>query len=200
MSSTISIICSGPRLQFTPVRYAPLSSSFLHASLIRTSMRTSRTLSWEYLVSPVLQTVITNWQSIRSLITSTCNHCFIHCSWKTLWKCDPPEKICALPIAYRTYCWQPTLFAFAMNHCPENDPPLSSRFGCPLHCALWRLAKFTRRCKELGLKYMGICLHVTTGNAYSSHGWELLGKKTDLSRYQDHSTKGTDHVSSTYRK
>ena len=104
-------------------------------------------------------------------------------------KVCPPEKICALPIAYRTTADQPTLFALRDESCPENDPPyphgLDVRSIAPVE-----IAKFTRRCKELGLKYMGICCG-NTGKLTLVMA-ETLGKKTDLSHYQDHSTKGTD--------
>ena len=59
----------------------------------------------------------------------------------------PPEKICALPIAYRTTADQPTLFALRDESCPENDPPYPHGLDVS-SIAPVEIVKFTRRCKS----------------------------------------------------
>ena len=104
-------------------------------------------------------------------------------------KVCPPEKICALPIAYRTTAEQPTLFSLRDKSCPENDPPYPH--GLDVHSiAPVEIEKFTRRCMDLGLRYMGICCG-NTGKLTLKMA-ETLGRTTALSRYQQHSSKGTD--------
>ena len=78
---------------------------------------------------------------------------------------------------------------FVMNPVQKNDPPYPH--GLDVHSiAPVEIAKFTSRCKELGLKYMGICCG-NTGKLTLVMA-ETLGRKTELSCYHDHSNKGTD--------
>ena len=97
-------------------------------------------------------------------------------------KVVPPEKVCALPIAYRTTKEEPTFCDLTDKACPENNPVyphgLSSFFVSEVE-----IAKFTNRCVGLGLKYFGICCG-NTGN-YMRTMAEAVGRKTELSKYHE---------------
>ena len=97
-------------------------------------------------------------------------------------KVVPPEKVCALPIAYRTTKEEPTFRNLTDKFCPENNPVyphgLSSFFVSEVE-----IAKFTKTCVDLGLKYMGICCG-NTGN-YMRTMAEAVGRETALSKYHE---------------
>lgn len=97
-------------------------------------------------------------------------------------KVVPPEKVCALPIAYRTTKEEPTFRDFTDKCCPENNPVyphgLSAFFVSEVE-----IAKFTKRCVDLGLKYMGICCG-NTGD-YMRTMAEAVGRETILSKYHE---------------
>ena len=97
-------------------------------------------------------------------------------------KVVPPEKVCALPIAYRTTKEEPTFRNLTDKCCPENNPVyphgLSSFFVSEVE-----IAKFTKTCVDLGLKYMGICCG-NTGN-YMRTMAEAVGRETVLSKYHE---------------
>ena len=97
-------------------------------------------------------------------------------------KIVPPEKVCALPIAYRTSKEEPTFRTLTDKVCPENNPVyphgLSAFFVSEVE-----IAKFTKTCVDLGLKYFGICCG-NTGN-YMRTMAEAVGRKTIVSKYHD---------------
>lgn len=97
-------------------------------------------------------------------------------------KVVPPEKVCALPIAYRTNKEEPTFRNLTDKVCPENNPVyphgLSAFFVSEVE-----IVKFTERCVKLGLKYFGICCG-NTGN-YMRTMAEAVGRKTVLSKYHE---------------
>ena len=101
----------------------------------------------------------------------------------------PPEKVCALPLGYRTTKEYPTLFALRDDKCPDNFKPYPhglEAFGVsPVE-----MKKFTRRCLDIGLKFIGICCG-NSGMLTNAMAREM-GKTTIVSRYHDPESKGTD--------
>ena len=97
-------------------------------------------------------------------------------------KVVPPEKVCALPIAYRTNKEEPTFLTLTDKVCPENNPVyphgLSAFFVSEVE-----IAKFTKTCVDLGLKYLGICCGNT--GSYMRTMAEAVGRTTVLSKYHD---------------
>lgn len=68
----------------------------------------------------------------------------------------PPEKVCALPIMYRTTEDQPTFYDLVDEDCPINNPVYP--YGLDAYQVSTReVTRFTKHCKELGLKYYGLC-------------------------------------------
>ncbi len=70
-------------------------------------------------------------------------------------KVVPAEKVCALPIAYRTSKEQPTWLDLKDPLFPENYPFTDGLN--PFSVTEKEIVTFTKRCMELGVKYMGIC-------------------------------------------
>ena len=101
----------------------------------------------------------------------------------------PPEKICALPLGYRTTKKYPHLFSLRDEGCLDNYnayPHGLEAFGV----APVEITKFTKRCLELGLKYMGVCC----GNSgmLTNAMAKAMGKTAAVSRYHEPESKGTD--------
>ena len=99
----------------------------------------------------------------------------------------PPEKVCALPVAYRTTKEEPTFFHLTDKHCPANNPVFPHGLDAFQVCQA-EIVQFTKQCVELGLKYIGICC----GNAgvYTRAMAETLGRKPAASRYHDPTKRG----------
>ena len=93
----------------------------------------------------------------------------------------PPEKVCALPIAYRTNESEPTFGTLTDTVCPENNPV----YPCgpdAFQVSEVVTVQFTQRCMELGLKYIGICCG-NTGN-YTRAMAETTGRKPPAGHYR----------------
>ena len=103
----------------------------------------------------------------------------------------PPEKVCALPLAYRTTPTEPTFFNLTDKCCPENNPVYPHGLD-PFYVSEVEIVKFTKRCMELGLKYIGLCCGNT--GSYTRAMAETLGRTPPASRYRDPSNKGFDPV------
>lgn len=97
-------------------------------------------------------------------------------------KVVPPEKVCALPIAYRTTKEEPTFRVLTDKFCPENNPVYPHGLSA-FFVSETEIAKFTKTCVSLGLKYMGICCG-NTGN-YMRIMAEAVGRETILSKYHE---------------
>ena len=97
-------------------------------------------------------------------------------------KVVPPEKVCALPIAYRTSKEEPTFRDLTDKICPENNPVYPHGLSA-FYVSEREIAKFTKTCIDVGLKYMGICCG-NTGN-YMRTMAEAVGRTTMLSKYHD---------------
>lgn len=97
-------------------------------------------------------------------------------------KVVPPEKVCALPVGFRTTNQQPTWFDFKDEGCPENNPPFGNSLN-PFSASEAEIIKFTKHCQELGLKYMGICCG-NTGSMTRVMA-TTLGKKPIQNKYHD---------------
>ena len=102
-------------------------------------------------------------------------------------KVCPPERVCALPIAYRTTPEEPTFHYLTDKYCPENNPVYPH--GMEAFCVSpAEITKFTKRCLDLGMKYLGICCG-NSGQLTRSMA-EAMGRTPPASRYYDPSRKG----------
>ena len=97
-------------------------------------------------------------------------------------KVVPPEKVAALPIAYRTTKEEPTWIQFTDKNCPDNNPVWPNGVDA-FYISELEITKFTKRCLELGLKYIGICCG-NTGN-YTRAMAEAMGRKPLARKYRD---------------
>ena len=85
----------------------------------------------------------------------------------------PPEKVCAIPVCYRTTKEAPTWTQLKDDVIPENNPVYPQGIDA-FHVSEVEVVKFTKRCMELGLKYIGLCCG-NTGN-YTRVMAETLGR------------------------
>ena len=98
-----------------------------------------------------------------------------------------PEKLCALPVAYRTSTNEPTFFELTDSCCPENNPVYPRGLDAFM-VSETEIRIFTKQCVDLGLQYLGICCG-NTGN-YTRAMAEEMGKTSPSSRYYDAESKG----------
>ena len=99
----------------------------------------------------------------------------------------PPEKVCALPVMYRTTEEAPTFMMFEDKDCPINNPVYPHGLDA-FQVSTREVTEFTKRCKEIGLKYMGLCCG-NSGN-YTRAMAEALGRKPPASKYLNLDSKG----------
>ena len=99
----------------------------------------------------------------------------------------PPEKVCALPVMYRTTDEQPTFHDFVDKDCDINNPVYPHGLDA-FQISTREVTAFTKRCMELGLKYLGLCCG-NTGN-YTRAMAEAMGRKPPASKYLDVNNKG----------
>ena len=99
----------------------------------------------------------------------------------------PPERVCALPIAYRTTKEEPTFFSLTDRVCPANNP-VYPRGMEPFCVSPVEIKEFTERCLDLGLKYLGICCG-NSGELTRTMA-EAMGRKPPASKYIDPSNFG----------
>ena len=92
----------------------------------------------------------------------------------------PSEKVCALPVAYRTTPEEPTWHVLTDKKCPENNPVYPNGLDA-FYVTCAEISQFTKRCLELGLRYIGICCGNT--GSYTCAMAEAMGKETTLSKY-----------------
>ena len=100
----------------------------------------------------------------------------------------PPEKVCALPIAYRTTKKEPSFFVLTDDTCPANNP-VYPRGLEPFCVSPVEIEEFTKRCLELGLKYLGICCG-NSGELTRTMAM-TMGKTPPASKYYRPTTFGT---------
>ena len=99
----------------------------------------------------------------------------------------PPEKVCALPVAYRTSQKEPTFFELIDKQCADNHPVYPH--GLDAFCvSKVEVANFTRQCLELGVRYLGICCG-NSGN-YTRAMAEAMGRRPPASKYHDPTNVG----------
>ena len=103
-------------------------------------------------------------------------------------KVCPPERVCALPVAYRTTKKEPTFFSLTDAACPANNP-VYPRGLEPFCVSPIEIKDFTDRCLQLGLKYLGICCG-NSGELTRTMA-EAMGKNPPASRYYDSTNMGT---------
>ena len=69
----------------------------------------------------------------------------------------PPEKVCALPLAYHTTKTEPVVFDLTDKCCADNNPVYPHGVDA-FYFSEVKIAKFTKQCVELGLQYIGIIM------------------------------------------
>lgn len=99
----------------------------------------------------------------------------------------PANKLCALPVAYRTTKEEPTFFYLTDKCCPENNPVYPRGLDAFM-VAEGEIRSFTEQCVELGLQYLGICCGNT--GSYTRAMAEAMGKTPPSSRYYDPESQG----------
>ena len=99
----------------------------------------------------------------------------------------PPEKVCALPVMYRTTDEQPTFLEFEDKACPINNPVYPHGLDA-FQISTREVTDFTKKCLDMGLKYIGLCCG-NTGN-YTRAMAEAMGRKPPASKYLDLNSKG----------
>jgi methionine synthase I (cobalamin-dependent) len=92
----------------------------------------------------------------------------------------PPEKVCGLPVMYRTTEDEPTFYEITDKSYPLNSPVYPRGLDAVQVCTN-EVTEFTNQCKDMGLKYMGLCCG-NTGN-YTRAMALALGRKPDSSKY-----------------
>ena len=99
----------------------------------------------------------------------------------------PPEKVCALPVMYRTNDENVTFFDFEDKACPINNPVYPHGLDA-FQTSTREVRYFAERCNKIGLKYVGLCCG-NTGN-YTRALAEALGRKPPASKYFNPESKG----------
>ena len=92
----------------------------------------------------------------------------------------PPEKVCALPVTFRTTEEAPAWHLLVDKTCPENNPVYPNGLDA-FYVSPVEIVQFTKRCLELGMKYIGICCG-NTGN-YTRVMAEAMGKEPPCNKY-----------------
>jgi betaine-homocysteine S-methyltransferase len=99
--------------------------------------------------------------------------------------------LAALPVPYRTTPEQPT---FQSLRDPENGEKSFPTALDPYQCTRYDVAEFTRRARELGVDYVGLCCGAGPHHVRSLA--EALGRRPPASRYSadmsKHAYYGTD--------
>lgn len=109
-----------------------------------------------------------------------------------------PARVCAFPVAYRTFPAQPTFGSLRDDAQPvPDDVPGGLAFPValdPFVATRYEMADFARKCKELGVGYVGGCCG--TGPHHIRAMAEALGRTTKASPYSPDMSKhyalGTD--------
>jgi betaine-homocysteine S-methyltransferase len=102
-------------------------------------------------------------------------------------KVCPPDKVAALPVAYRTTPEEPTFFHLTDPGCPANNPPYPRGLQ-PFGVSPVEISQFTRDCMDVGMKYMGICCG-NSGELTRAMA-EAMGRSPPASKYIDTSKLG----------
>ena len=94
----------------------------------------------------------------------------------------PPEKVCALPVTFRTTDEAPTWHLLEDKACPKNNPVYPNGLDA-FSVSEVEIVQFTERCLKLGLKYIGLCC----GNAgnYTRVMAEVMGKEPPCNKYRN---------------
>lgn len=92
----------------------------------------------------------------------------------------PPEKVCALPVTFRTTEEAPAWHLLVDKTCPENNPVYPNGLDA-FYVSPVEIVQFTKRCLELGMRYIGICCG-NTGN-YTRVMAEAMGREPPCNKY-----------------
>ena len=92
----------------------------------------------------------------------------------------PPEKVCALPVMYRTTDEEPTFLDLKDKGCSLNNPAYPEGLDA-FHVCTNEVTWFTEQCVALGLKYMGLCCGNT--GSYTRAMAIALGKNPPAAKY-----------------
>ena len=94
-----------------------------------------------------------------------------------------------MPVLYRTTKEEPTFFELNDRCCPDNNPVYPHGLDA-FYVSVVEVTNFAKRCKELGMQYMGLCCG-NSGN-YTRAMAEAIGRRPPASRYQNLSSQGID--------
>ena len=108
---------------------------------------------------------------------------------KQILKECPAEKVCALPVAYRTK--DETFFDLKDEDCPANNPVYPHGLEA-FQIAQVEVSEFTKQCLDLGMQYLGICCG-NSGN-YTRAMAEAMGRTPPASQYRDPTNMGLNPV------
>ena len=92
----------------------------------------------------------------------------------------PPEKVCALPIMYRTTEDQPTFQDFVDKDCAINNPVYPYGLD-PFLVSIHEVTRFIKHCRELGMRYFGLCCG--NSGSYTRAMAVALGRKPLTCKY-----------------
>eukprot|EP01121_Diplochlamys_sp_Union-15-3_P021967 TRINITY_DN919_c0_g1_i2.p1 TRINITY_DN919_c0_g1~~TRINITY_DN919_c0_g1_i2.p1 ORF type:complete len:349 (+),score=52.78 TRINITY_DN919_c0_g1_i2:82-1128(+) len=103
--------------------------------------------------------------------------------------------IAALPVPYRTTNEQPSFMSLKDDLClSPHGRPFPTALD-PFVCTRYEIAEFTKKAKEMGVNYFGLCCGAGPHHLRSMA--EALGKKPPASKYSPnmalHFNLGTDH-------
>ena len=90
--------------------------------------------------------------------------------------------MCALPPAYRTTKTEPVVFDLTDKCCADNNPVYPHGVDA-FYFSEVEIAKFTKRCVELGLQHIGIKLCCGNTGNYTRGMVETLAGSLPLSMY-----------------
>ena len=94
----------------------------------------------------------------------------------------PPEKVCALPVTFRTTDEAPTWHLLQDKVYPKNNPVYPNGLDA-FYVSEVEIVHFTERCLELDLKYIGLCCG-NSGN-YTRVMAEAMGKEPPCNKYRN---------------
>lgn len=109
---------------------------------------------------------------------------------KQILKECPPEKVCALPVAYRMK-EDKTFFELTDEQCAENNPVYPRGLdACQISTV--EVTQFTKQCLDLGLQYLGICCG--NSGSYTRAMAEAMGRSPPASKYVDPTSFGLNPI------
>ena len=159
-----------------------IKSFGLPAVITMTSPLNNDLLTWDKVyIADALKELLDEGASVVGINCNSGPEVTFH-AVKEIVKVCPPERVCALPIAYRTTFENRTFFDLVDKCCPENNP-VYPRGLEPFCISTVEIEMFTKKCLNLGMRYLGICCgnsgELTRAMALA------MGRSPDASNYRD---------------